>query len=44
MELQFMMKIESSLTKDACVRLFQNNLNRGIYLFYPEKPEGSLKA
>ena len=26
MELQSMMKIESSLTKDACVRLFKNNL------------------
>ena len=44
MELQFMMKIESSLTKDACVRLFKNNLKRGIFLLYPEKPEGSLKA
>ena len=31
MELQFMMKIESSLPKNACVRLFQKNLNRGIY-------------
>ena len=41
MELQFMMKIESSLPKDAYVREFQNNLKRGIYLFYPEKPEGS---
>ena len=44
MELQCIMKIESSLTKDACVRLFKNNLKRGIFLLYPEKPEGSLKA
>ena len=43
MELQCMMKIESRLPKNACVRLFQNNLNRGIYLFYPEKPEGPMK-
>ena len=41
MELQFMMKIESTLPKNACVRLFQNNLKSGIFLFYPEKPEGS---
>ena len=33
MELQFMMKIESSLPKNACVRLFQNNLKRKIYSF-----------
>ena len=44
MELQCMMKIESSLTKDACVCYFLNNLKRGIFLLYPEKPEGSLKA
>ena len=41
MELQYMMKIESSLPKNACVRLFQNNLKSGIFLLYPEKPEGS---
>ena len=31
MELQFMMKIESTLPKNACVRLFQNNKKKGIY-------------
>ena len=40
MELQCMMKIESSLTKDACVRLFQNK-KKGDLPHYPEKPEGS---
>ena len=33
MELQFMMKIESSSPKNACVRLFQNNLKSGIFSF-----------
>ena len=31
MELQFMMKIESSLPKNACVRLFPNNLKKIIH-------------
>ena len=43
MELQFMMKIESSLPKNACVRLFRNKLKSRIYLLYPNKLEGSLK-
>ncbi len=43
MELQFMMKIESNLLMNTCVRLFQNNLNSGIFLLYPEKPEGPMK-
>ena len=33
MELQFMMKIESSSLKNAYVRLFQNNLKSGIFSF-----------
>ena len=41
MEFQLMMKIESSSPKNACVRLFQNNLKSGIFLLYLEKPEGS---
>lgn len=41
MELQFMMKIESTLPKNACVRLFQNKLKKGDLSHYPEKPEGS---
>ena len=43
MELQLMMKLESSLPKNACLCLFQNKLKSGIYLFYPEKSEGPLK-
>ena len=31
MELHFMMKIESTLPKNACVRLFETNKKKGIY-------------
>ena len=33
MELHCMMKIESSLPKNACVHLFPNNLKKGIFSF-----------
>ena len=36
MELQFMMKIESSLPKNACVRLFPNNL-KGEFIYFTQR-------
>ena len=36
MELQCMMKIESSLTKNACVRLFRNNL-KGEFISFTQR-------
>ena len=36
MELQFMMKIESSLPKNACVRLFPNNL-KGEFISFTQR-------
>ena len=43
MELQCMMKIESSLPKNACVRLFINNLKRGIFSFTQRKLKDNQK-